>query len=53
METARANTGLELAKAELLVVNVNDEESLQKMATQTKVVINCVGPVSLAVLDLV
>lgn len=44
LETARANTGLELAKAELLVVNVNDEESLQKMATQTKVVIDCVGP---------
>ncbi|KAG0725499.1 Saccharopine dehydrogenase-like oxidoreductase [Chionoecetes opilio] len=44
LETARANTGLDLAKADLLVVNVNDEESLQKMVAQTKVVINCVGP---------
>lgn len=46
LESARANTGLDLAKAELLVVDVNDEESLKKMAAQTKVVINCVGPVS-------
>ncbi|XP_063876849.1 saccharopine dehydrogenase-like oxidoreductase [Scylla paramamosain] len=44
LETARANTGLDLAKAELLVVDVNDEESLKKMAAQTKIVINCVGP---------
>lgn len=44
LETARANTGLDLAKAELLVVDVNDEESLKKMAAQAKVVINCVGP---------
>lgn len=44
LETARVNTGLELAKAELIVVNVNDEESLKKMAERSKVVINCVGP---------
>ncbi|MPC10261.1 saccharopine dehydrogenase-like oxidoreductase [Portunus trituberculatus] len=44
LETAQANTGLDLAKAEILVVDVNDEESLKKMAAQAKVVINCVGP---------
>lgn len=47
LETARTNTGLELAKAELIVVDVNDEESLKEMAARSKVVINCVGPVSI------
>ena len=47
LETARVNTGLDLTQADLIVVNVNDEENLKEMASQTKVVINCVGPVSM------
>lgn len=46
LETARANTGLELADVPLVVADVNDNESLVAMARQARVVINCVGPVS-------
>jgi short subunit dehydrogenase-like uncharacterized protein len=37
-------TGADLAAIRVIVADVEDESSLREMATQARVVVNCVGP---------
>ena len=48
MKTARENTGIDLNDVGMMIVDVTDPSSVVDMAKQASVVINCVGPVSLA-----
>uniref|UniRef100_A0A2P2HX09 Saccharopine dehydrogenase oxidoreductase-like protein n=1 Tax=Hirondellea gigas TaxID=1518452 RepID=A0A2P2HX09_9CRUS len=44
LEEAKKETGLDLSAVGVLVADVGDEQSLDRMTSQAKVVINCVGP---------
>ena len=46
---AQSNTGMNFANIDTILVDVNNPESIVSMAEQTKIVINCVGPVSIAI----
>lgn len=44
IEQSKSNTGLDMNGCQIIIADVNDEESLLAMAKKAKVVINCVGP---------
>ena len=44
LESASKNTGLDLLDTPCIVCNISDESSIQSMAQQTRLVLNCVGP---------
>jgi len=44
LEVAREITGLPLNDVGIIIANSNDDESLQNMASQAKIIINVVGP---------
>lgn len=44
LEVAREITGLPLTDVGIIIANSNDDDSLQKMASQAKIIINVVGP---------
>ncbi|XP_066961736.1 saccharopine dehydrogenase-like oxidoreductase isoform X2 [Macrobrachium rosenbergii] len=47
LATAQKETGLDLKDVGLILADVSDKESLNKMAAQSSVVVNCVGPYQL------
>ena len=49
--TASENTKLTLEETPIIVADVNNHDSLVEMASQGKVVINCVGPVSMNMIN--
>ncbi|XP_076046939.1 saccharopine dehydrogenase-like oxidoreductase isoform X2 [Oratosquilla oratoria] len=44
IETASQETGLDLSNVAVVKADVGDQESIDAMAAQAKVIINCVGP---------
>ncbi|XP_064120928.1 saccharopine dehydrogenase-like oxidoreductase isoform X2 [Macrobrachium nipponense] len=47
LATAQKETGLDLKDVGLILADVSDKDSLNKMAAQSSVVVNCVGPYQL------
>ena len=39
------NSGKDYSGIDIVMADVNDEESLKSMCSQTRMVLNCVGPV--------
>ena len=49
LPTFPIHAGRNLEHVEILVADVSDQDSLDKMAGRSKVVLNCVGPVSIRI----
>lgn len=47
LKKAKENTDVDFSDTNIIIADVNDYESLVSMAKKAKVVINCVGPVSI------
>ena len=49
LPTFPTHAGRNLEHVEILVADVSDQDSLDKMAGRSRVVLNCVGPVSIRI----